>query len=319
MIDGAPWADDLTEGVVLIADGRVVALNAAAAAMLRVDSARVRGRPLIEVLRDHRLERAWVDGTPARLETRGRHLEVRPTAEGLLLRDVTDEARARDDARELLAVLSHELRTPVTTVRSALEALASDAPPDLKARFLATATEESERLIRLLEDLTVETRPPRARRVELGLLVDRAAELLADTFAAHRTSLETELASTTAWADPDKVLQVLLNLLENASIHGPDDAEVRLRSRADAATDTVLIEVSDAGPPLAPAVRAALFRPHAQGSAAARRGTGLGLYIVRSIAERSGGAADVRREDDRNVFWVRLPRAAPTRAVPRSR
>jgi two-component system, OmpR family, phosphate regulon sensor histidine kinase PhoR len=112
----------------VVVDGRVTGLNRAAAEMLQVDPQRVVDAPLIAVVRDHRIEAAASAGEPVELATRGRRLWVVPFAGGLLLRDVSEARRAVEDARELLAVLSHELRTPVTTIRASLEALRFDLP-----------------------------------------------------------------------------------------------------------------------------------------------------------------------------------------------
>src|SRR5690606_39585180 len=103
-----------------------------------------------------------------------RRVEFVPIESGLLLRDVTERRRAEEDARELLAVLSHELRTPVTSVRAVLDALAADPDPELAQRFLPRAIAEAERLTRLLDDLTVDVRPPRARRVPVAEVLERA-------------------------------------------------------------------------------------------------------------------------------------------------
>ena len=122
------WVEALAEGVVVVVDGHVRALNAAASSYLEVDRARAIGAALIAVVRDHRIERAFLQQEPLELFTRGRWLAVTPVPAALVLRDVSEQRRAREDARELLAVLSHELRTPVTTIRAALEALRFDLP-----------------------------------------------------------------------------------------------------------------------------------------------------------------------------------------------
>ena len=76
------------------------------------------GLPLIAVLRDHRLEGAFLSGHAVELETRGRVLRASSAPGGMILQDLTEMRRAQENARELLAVLSHELRTPATTIRS---------------------------------------------------------------------------------------------------------------------------------------------------------------------------------------------------------
>jgi signal transduction histidine kinase len=154
------WLDDLAEGVVAIEEGRVVRINRAAQAMLEVDGEHSVGSPLMSVLRDHRLEQAYLERRSVELHTRGRTLAAHPTSWGLLLRDVSDVRASQAGSRELLAVLSHELRTPVTIIRSVLEALRYELPQERRDRFLAQAEAESVRLTRLLEDLTVDVSPP---------------------------------------------------------------------------------------------------------------------------------------------------------------
>jgi signal transduction histidine kinase len=268
------------------------------------------GAPLISVVRDHRIERAALEGAPVEIATRGRRLLVVPIAGGLLLRDVTEARRAVDDARALLAVLSHELRTPVTTIRASLEALRFDLPDAQRARWLARAEDEALRLGRLLEDLTVDVAPPRERSIALRDVAARVEILLATRLAERRVTLSVELPATAqAWADPDKLQQVLLNLVENAAIHGPADAHVRLTVAPDPEREGWWrVEVLDRGPEVEPEVMEAWFAPHARGASAISRGIGLGLSIVRSIAERWGGTAWGRRWRGGNAFGVSVPR-----------
>ncbi len=307
--DAPAWADALAEGVVWVCDGRVTGLNRAAAALLQVEPVRVHDQPLIAVVRDHRIEQAFERGEPIELATRGRRVVVVPFKGGLLLRDVTEARRAVEDARELLAVLSHELRTPVTTIRSSLEALRFELPEAQRARLLTRAEEEAGRLVRLLEDLTVDVAPPKARSVALREVADRVAALLARPLADRGVTLRSELPAATAWADHDKLLQVLLNLVENAVLHGPRDAEVRMRAVPDEQRDGWwAVEVLDRGPAVEPDVMERWFAPHAQGPTGTTRGTGLGLYIVRSIATRWGGRAWGRNWEGGNAFGFSVPR-----------
>ncbi len=329
--DARAWWDALAVGIVLLAGERVLDLNASAAELLDVDRERARGATLIGVLRDHRLEAMWRGGVGSEVELRSRIVAVRVFEHGLVLDDVTELRSGQRDAAELIAVLSHELRTPVTAIRGALEALApegaGEGEADPHGRLLARALAEAERLSRLLDDLTVQARPPRERSVHLPTVVARAVSLLQPLAEASGATVATALDDVFVWVDEDKLLQVVLNLLENALLHGvqtlhgaqashgaqdvhgaqaaheaPAEHDQQrggagrgrrhghVEVRAWRADDMARLEVRDGGAPLDPAVVPSLFEPHTQGGRRGK-GAGLGLYIVRSIARSWGGVA----------------------------
>ncbi|MEX2534380.1 MAG: ATP-binding protein [Trueperaceae bacterium] len=284
------WMDGLAEGVVLVSDGVVTRINAAAGRILGADPPWAAGKRLISVVRDHRLEGVWLHGREVELNVRGTLVQAAPIVGGIALRDVSEAREAREDARRLLAVLSHELRTPMTTVRSTLDALHyDDLPVGERARLLERAVQEADRVVRLLDDLTIDVTPPRERSVSLAAMAERACAILAPTLEAHGLTVRRALGSVMAWADADKVLQVLLNLIENATVHGPCDSRIDITATVRA--DWALVTVRDDGSPLPPAMFAKLFQPFAYGSESKGMGLGLGLYVVRSIAERWGGRA----------------------------
>lgn len=302
------WLDLVADGVVAVDEGRVRYLNRAAAELLGVDPTRAAGLPLIAVVRDHRLERAYLEQGSVELVIRGRTVSARAVPGGLLLRDLSEARRAQDDARELLAVLSHELRTPVTTIRGTLEALAYDLPEEQRARLLARAEAEADRLVRLLQDLTVDVRPPLLRRLALSEVAERAVTLLQEAFAETGVRLERHLPAVTVLADEDKLLQSLVNLLENAAQHGPQGGSVLLAAE-EAEPGWLAVVVRDEGTPLPEEEMERLFEPHTRGARGRPGGAGLGLYIVRSIAKRWGGRAWGRPLQDGNEFGFTVPRA----------
>lgn len=180
-------------------------------------------------------------------------------------------------------------------------------------RWLARAEDEGRRLGRLLEDLTVDVAPPKARSVALRDAAGTVASLLAEPVARRRVRLAYELPAATAWADPDKLLQVLLNLVENAVLHGPEGGEVKLVAASDPDRDGWWrVEVLDGGDAVPNEVMEGWFAAHARGAGATTRGTGLGLYIVRSIAARWGGRAWGRRWAHGNAFGFTVPRDRST-------
>lgn len=295
----------LSEGIVLTDEANVVRfLNDAACEFLAVRREAALGMPALAVLRDHRLEAALFGHSQVELHTRQRVLLARGLPGGLIIQDVTESRRAREEARELLAVLSHELRTPVTSIRSALEALNDDdLPPGPRARFLQLAEAEAQRLVRLLRDLTIDVKPPLNRSVSLLESVERAQAVLVHTFEEFGITLDASaVPDVTVFADPDKLLQSLVNLIENAAQHGPADETVELHAAVDEAAGMVNVMVRDRGEPLAPERLEELFSPDSRVRSTRSRGTGLGLYIVRSITERWGGTAWGRPLENGNEF-----------------
>src|SRR5690606_3016933 len=197
-----------------------------------------------------------------------RRVEFVPIESGLLLRDVTERRRAEENARELLAVLSHELRTPVTSVRAVLDALIADPDPVLAARFLPRAIAETERLTRLLDDLTVDVKPPVLRRLSVEELVDRAAGVLQPVLNRRGVTLRRDLPDVLVLAEEDKLLQVIVNLVENAAVHGPADEVVDLVGLVE--NSRLRLEVRDRGEPLDPLTVEMLFEPHSRGRGSAK-------------------------------------------------
>lgn len=306
--------DGLAEGVVLVDEGKVSFVNTAASEILGVDPSWAAGRSLIAVLRDHRLERVWHGREQAELTVQGRLILAVPINGGIALRDSSEAHGARADSRELLAVLSHELRTPMTTVRATLDALHyEDLSSDERRRLLARAVDEADRVVRLLGDLTADVNPQRERSVRMVDMVERAASVLAHTLEERGITVAQAGSPLTVWADPDKVLQVLINLIENAATYGPERSEVQVVCASQ--EEWGLVMVRDHGDPLPGERFQKLFEPFKRADSAYRPGRGLGLYVVRSIAERWGGRAWGRtwrlKEDqgfvEGNEFGVAIP------------
>lgn len=309
-------ADDilqqLTEGVVLTDETQVVTfINDAACSLLDVRRDAALGMPAMAVLRDHRLEEALLSQGTVEIQTRQRVLIARGVEQGLLIRDVSEARRAREEARELLAVLSHELRTPVTSIRSVLEALGTDGlPEEQRTRFMRLAVAEAERLVRLLRDLTIDVKPPVHRSVSLAETALRAVAVLRETLQEFNITVDTRgVPDVTVFADPDKLLQSLVNLIENAAQHGPADATVEVLAETDENGGPVRVMVRDRGLPLSQERLEELFSPDSRVRSTRSRGTGLGLYIVRSITERWGGTAWGRPLADGNEFGFSVPLA----------
>ena len=322
------WLDALPQAVVLHEGGRVTHLNLAAERLWGVTRARARGRALLEVVRRHTLEALALEGGELDLEVAGRSLHCRAQrgerGGALVVEDVTSLRRREAELREAAAVLSHEFRTPVTALRGLLEALQYEMPPEMQQNFVAQGVAEVERLARLVDDLAVGFKPVRARVLTLSEVLGRAERLLASDLSGAGVRLARG-EDAAVRADPDKLLQVLLNLIENAARYGPRPGTVRVEARPHDAPDEgapyegagegrwVEIAVLDAGAPLEGGEH--IWRAHARGAGARGNGSGMGLYIVRSIVEGWGGRAWTERRPSGhnasgfNAFCFTLPGA----------
>jgi two-component system sensor histidine kinase BaeS len=209
--------------------------------------------------------------------------------------------------RDLVANVSHELRTPIAALQAVLENLV-DGVSKPGPGELRTALAQTERLGRLVGDLLDLSRvqegvtPLRLKEVRLSDIFDDAvAQARADGL---RYAVDVRPENLTVAADPDRLHQLLANLLDNAARHSPSGGEVRLS--AERLGDDVLLVVADEGPGIAAADRSAVFERFTT-SAAHSSGTGLGLTISRWVAQLHGGTIAVADGERGCRIQVTLP------------
>jgi two-component system, OmpR family, sensor histidine kinase KdpD len=217
---------------------------------------------------------------------------------------------------ELLSAVSHDVRTPLSTIKGAADALL-DEEVELGAanrrELLATVREEAERLERLIADLLELT------RLESGALAaQREWYPLEDVIESVLDRLEPCLSGRPVLRSlPEEVLlvpidpvlfeQVLFNLLENSAKYGAPGTPIEIR--ASAQDGEALIEVADRGPGLAAGDEERVFEKFYRAADGARaQGTGLGLTVARAILKVHGGSIEAHgREEGGSIFRVRLP------------
>ena len=246
---------------------------------------------------------------------------------GVLARDLQAAARAlwaRIDANERFAAdVAHELKNPLTSVRSAIETLRRVEDPAQRARLLAIIAEDAVRMDRLIGDIAdsskvdAELSRAVAEPVELGPMLSVLVELHNATRKEHdpRMVLEMEEGLSVLGVE-DRVVQVLRNLMGNAVSFSPDEGTVTITARA--AGQEVEITVEDEGPGIPEAKLLGIFdRFYSERPRGERFGqhSGLGLSISKQIIEGLRGriSAGNRRDADGKVlgarFVVRLPKA----------
>jgi signal transduction histidine kinase len=241
---------------------------------------------------------------------------------GLLraLRYAVERKRLERLKDEFVATVSHELRTPLTSISGSLGLLMGKAAgvlPDAAARLLAIAHANSQRLVRLVNDiLDIEKLESgqvvfNFRSVNVRSLVEQTMEANRGFADAHgvRMRLEVSANDQDVSADADRLSKVITNLLSNAVKFAPVDSEVIIT--IENREDSVRTSVRDRGPGISADFRPRLFERFAQADATNTRpksGTGLGLSIVKQIVERLGGEVGfIDAPGGGSIFYVELP------------
>ena len=208
-----------------------------------------------------------------------------------------------DDAermrRELIAAVSHDLRTPITSLRLLTDAIADDVVDGATKRsYLGQMSTHLDAMSALIDDLFELSRLEAGdikwsvEQVRLDELVGETVDAMRAQADARSVQVRAELPAglRPAHGDPEKLQRVLFNLIQNAIRHTPADGSVVVRARP--AGDAVEIEVSDTGDGIAADEREHVFEPFFRGGSQAARpsnGAGLGLAISRAIVEAHGG------------------------------
>jgi PAS domain S-box-containing protein len=253
-----------------------------------------------------------VEGNVESVLSIGRDVTGRLAAERALR-----EADRRKD--EFLAVLSHELRNPLAPIQNALYILGRVAPgSEQEKRARGILERQMAHLTHLVDDLLDMTRIERNRiqlqrqLLELNELVRRVAEDHRSTFDAAGVQLELEPAPGPLFvdADPTRLAQMIANLLNNAAKFTPRGGSTRVGVTREGAR--VIISVSDTGVGMTEETRGRIFEPFAQGPpglARTRGGLGLGLTLVKGLAEQHGGEVEALSAGPGrgSEFRVRLP------------
>ncbi len=261
-------------------------------------------------------ERAVVIRTGARDE-----LAELAAAANAMISDLRAEEIGRDQSdlarRDLVAAVSHDLRTPITSLRLLADAVGDDiVDGEVRRGYLARMSTHIDALSALIDDLFELSR---LEAGDINWTLERVplSELVSDTVEAMRlsaeakgvevvTSIPDELSP--ARANPEKLQRVLFNLIQNAIRHTPADGSVVVR--AEPAAAGIEVEISDSGSGIAPAERDHVFTAFYRGGAGAARtgeGAGLGLAISRAIVEAHGGRIWLADSDHGATVRFSLP------------
>jgi signal transduction histidine kinase len=325
----------VADAIFLVADDGTLRLwNRAAELVTGVPAERALGRPVGDVFGEWDTLTARIpvseDGSSVRPETvpvdvgSGElwlsFVAVR-SADGTVyaFRDETAEHQLEADKSDFIATVSHELRTPTAAIHGAAQTLLRDdidLPERQRHELVDVIARQATRLAQITEDVLVATLLDRK-----ALAVEREAvdvvEVARATVEAMRPQLpesvvvhiEVDPGVAAASGAPDRIQQVLVNLLDNAAKYAAGPVTLRVETT----NGVVRISVADSGPGLTLAEQRRVFEKFYRGGPQLTRtsgGTGLGLYISRELVQRMGGRLDVRSEPGAGAtFVVELPRA----------
>lgn len=238
-----------------------------------------------------------------------------------ILRDITERQKTDKMKNEFISTVSHELRTPLTSIRASLGLIAQGVVgeiPDEALGMLNIAGNNTERLLLLINDILdiqkIEAGQMslKFQNLELMPFLQRAIQDNAGYGEEHNVKfvLSNELADSRVYADRDRLMQVMANLLSNAAKFSPDGETVEI-SVARHKNDSLRISVTDHGPGVPEEFQPKLFLKFTQSDASDTRqkgGTGLGLNISKAIIEKHGGHIDfVTHEGIGSTFYIELP------------
>ncbi len=240
--------------------------------------------------------------------------------------DVTARHAIEQAKEEFVAMISHDLRTPLSSVFGFLELLEDGSYGNLNTNGqnrAGMALRNVERLLRLINDLLEINKLEsgqlelHCQTVSLDNLVQRAVESVHFFAAQHKVQLDYSPCETKLFVDGDRLERVLINLLSNAIKFSPEGEKVVIS--VDVSSDPLTIKVIDCGRGIPEAHKELIFERFRQVSttdATQKGGTGLGLAICRAVIEQHGGTIGVDSTEGKgSAFWIQLPKIAAEAAV----
>lgn len=309
----------------LVADGVIVldermcitGINAAAQRMLGYAEEGVRGLPFEDLVHESNAQSPVNAGAEIVLrDTLGRAVPVCSRfADGVIVFTPATRHDAIEQLKnELVATVSHELKTPLAAIK-AYTATLREHPAIYEShseQFLGVVEEQADRLARVVDDMLLITRVEsdhllrRRSRMRVIQVIDQALLGISYNPAVH--PIVTDLGDVEISGDPERLRDVFRNLIENAIKYSPEGGAIVIRASSDEATTT--IEIEDRGIGISaedlPYIYDRFFRADHAGTDVP--GTGLGLYIVSAIVRAHGGSIDVRSTAGKGtVFVLQLP------------
>lgn len=325
--------NQMTDGVIIAdAKGLVQLLNPAAERLFQINQETGLGRSVVEVMRYHQLVDLWRSARKGErqstmLEIGPQHLFLQvvgiplktslPGSTMILFQDLTQLRRLETVRRDFISNVSHELRTPLASLKALAETLQEGALEDPPAarRFIFRMETEIDNLTQLVNEL-LELSRIESGKVPLSFHRIPPCDLLQPSFErmslqAERAGIDLDMECQTrlpsVFADPDRITQVMINLIHNAIKFTPPGGRITVSAYQDG--DHIVFFVKDTGVGIARKDLGRIFeRFYKADRARTEGGTGLGLSIARHMIESHGGYIWAESGDDSgSTFYFTLP------------
>jgi PAS domain S-box-containing protein len=266
------------------------------------------------------LTKSGEERTIAWSNTRLQNLQGKAIGTTSIGEDITERRAVEKMKNEFISIVSHELRTPLTSIRGSLGILATgalDNHPERMRRMIEIAAIDTERLVRLVNDILDLDRLESGKITlvkeccDAGVLVEQAARGMRSLAEKEKITLSVSSVSTPVWASPDRIIQTLTNLLSNAIKFSSTHSMITIIVEPQG--DRVLFQVKDRGRGIPADKLETIFERFQQVNSSDSRskgGTGLGLAICHSIITQHGGqiwAESVLGEGSTFSFTLPVP------------
>ncbi len=223
---------------------------------------------------------------------------------------------------DFISTVSHELRTPLTSIRGFADTLLSSyekLSPEQRKKFLYTIKDQSNRLIKLVENLLAVSKMQSEKEalvyksVNVTPIIESCIQVIKSQYKTHKFSLEVQECIPFVLVDTDKLQQVLINLLDNAAKYSPEYSEIDVSVKQNNVEDKVQIKIRDRGIGILEENIEKIFEKFSRIDSPLTRkiqGSGLGLFITKNLIQKMNGKISVFSNNEGSVFTVEFPIAS---------
>ena len=224
---------------------------------------------------------------------------------------------------DFISTVSHEMRTPLTSIRGFADTLLTSydrLSPEQREKFLHIIKDQSNRLIKLVENLLTVSKMQSQKElmiyktVDVQPYIDASVQMVKSQYPTHKYEIKYEKNLPKINVDTDKFQQILINLLDNASKYSPDNSTVKIIISQNYNDNNLSISVKDNGIGIKQEDIGKIFNKFSRVDSPLTRkiqGNGLGLYITKTLTEKMGGSIEVKSSGEGSEFTIKFKAATP--------